>query len=102
MIKNCLARIGCLALIVLVVTGGWLFRDDIEGWLRRLEITSASQPSEDLAERATSKLKAMASSDGPRRLDLSQAEIQSLLTYRAEGTPRQYASAFCSGGSEGA
>lgn len=83
MIKNCLARIGCLTLIVVVVGGGWFFRDDIAGWWRQLEITSASQPSEDLAERATSKLEAMASSDGARRLDLSQAEIQSLLTYRA-------------------
>ncbi|MGB5304382.1 MAG: hypothetical protein WBO43_14925 [Gemmatimonadota bacterium] len=84
MIKNCLARIGCLTLILVVVAGGWFFRDDIASWWRRLEITSASQPSEDLAERATSKLEAMASSDGARRLDLSQAEIQSLLTYRAE------------------
>lgn len=84
MIKNCLARIGCLTLIVVVVGGAWFFRDDIAGWWRQLEITSASQPSEDLAERATSKLEAMASSDGARRLDLSQAEIQSLLTYRAE------------------
>lgn len=84
MIKNCLARIGCLALILVVVAGGWLFRDDIAGWWRQLEITSASQPSENLAERATSKLEAMASGDGPQRLELGQAEIQSLLTYRAE------------------
>jgi len=84
MIKNCLARIGCLALILVVVAGGWLFRDDIAGWWRQLEITSASQPSENLAERATSKLEAMASRDGPQRLELGQAEIQSLLTYRAE------------------
>ncbi len=84
MIKNCLARIGCLALILVVVAGGWLFRDDIAGWWRQLEITSASQPSENLAERATSKLEALASGDGPQRLELGQAEIQSLLTYRAE------------------
>ena len=85
MIKNCLARIGCLALILVVVAGGWFFRDDISGWWRRLEITSASQPSEDLAERATLKLEAaMASGDGGWKLELNQAEIQSLLTYRAE------------------
>ena len=84
MIKNCFARIGCLALILVVVAGGWLFRDDIAGWWRQLEITSASQPSENLAERATSKLEALASGDGPQRLELGQAEIQSLLTYRAE------------------
>lgn len=83
MIKNCLARVGCLALILVVVAGGWLFRDDLAGWWRRLEITSASQPSEDLAERATQKLEAVTARDGMRRLELSQAEIQSLLTYRA-------------------
>jgi len=84
MSQSCLARIGCLARILVVVAGGWLFRDDIAGWWGQLEITSASQPSEDLAERATSKLEAMASRDGPQRLELGQAEIQSLLTYRAE------------------
>ncbi|MBT8246350.1 MAG: hypothetical protein KJN73_00910 [Acidimicrobiia bacterium] len=65
------------------MAGGWLFRDDLAGWWRRLEITSASQPSEDLAERATQKLEAVTAGDGMRRLELSQAEIQSLLTYRA-------------------
>lgn len=84
MIKNCLARIGCLAVILVVVAGGWLFRDDIAGWWQRLEITSASQPSEELAESATEKLEAVLARDGSRRLELSQAEIQSLLTYRAE------------------
>lgn len=84
MIKNCLARIGCLSLILVIAAGGWLFRDDIAGWLRQLEITSASQPSEDLAERATVKIDALTRRDGERRLELNQAEIQSLLTYRAE------------------
>lgn len=83
MIKNCLARIGCLALILIVVAGGWFFREDVTGWLSRLEITSASQPSEDLAERAATKLEALTARDGARKLELSQAEIQSLLTYRA-------------------
>ena len=84
MIKNCLARVGCLSLILVVVAGGWLFRDDIAGWWRQLEITSASQPSEDLAQRASVKVEALAERDGARTLELNQAEIQSLLTYRAE------------------
>jgi len=83
MIKNCLARIGCLTLIVVVIAGGWWFREDIAGWWRRLEITAASEPSEELARRAADKLEGMAASDGPADLKLSQAEIQSLLTYRA-------------------
>lgn len=84
MIKNCLARVGCLSLILVVVAGGWFFRDDIAGWWRQLEITSASQPSEDLAQRASVKVEALAERDGARTLELNQAEIQSLLTYRAE------------------
>lgn len=83
MIKNCLARIGCLALILGVLAAGWWFRDDIAGLWRRLEITSSSEPSEELAERAAGKLEDMARRDGSRVLRLSQAEIQSLLTYRA-------------------
>jgi hypothetical protein len=83
MIKNCLARIGCLTLVVLIIGGGWWFREDIAGWWRRLEITASSQPSEDLARRASDKLGGMASPDRPTGLKLSQAEIQSLLTYRA-------------------
>jgi hypothetical protein len=84
MIKNCLARVGCLSLILVVVAGGWFFRDDIAGWWRQLEITSASQPSEDLAQRASVKIEALTERDGARTLELNQAEIQSLLTYRAE------------------
>ena len=83
MIKNCLARIGCLTLVVAVVGGGWWFREDIAGWWRRLEITASSVPSEDLARRAADKLQGMTSAERPTDLRLSQAEIQSLLTYRA-------------------
>ena len=84
MIKNCLARIGCLTLILVVVGGAWWFRDDIAGWWQRLEITSASRPSEALAADASEKLESFARSDGPDELRLSQAELQSLLTYRAQ------------------
>ena len=83
MIKNCLARVGCLALILGVAAGAWVFREDLSGWWRRLEITSSSEPSEDLARRAAGKLEGLVSRDGPKGLELSQAEIQSLLTYRA-------------------
>lgn len=83
MIKNCLARIGCLTLIVAVLAGGWWFREDIAGWWSRLEITASSQPSEELADRAADKIERMAGPDRQTSLKLSQAEIQSLLTYRA-------------------
>ncbi|MCL7971217.1 MAG: hypothetical protein M8866_03865 [marine benthic group bacterium] len=84
MIKNCLARIGCLSMVLIVVAGGWWFRDDIADWLQRLEITSASRPSEQLAARASEKLETFATPAGGDEIALSQAELQSLLTYRAE------------------
>ena len=83
MIKSCLARIGCLALILGAVAGGWLFREDLAGLWRRLEITSSSQPSEEMAQRAEGKLHGLVSGEGSPELELNQAEIQSLLTYRA-------------------
>ncbi len=84
LVKNCLSRIGCLTLILAVVAAGWWFRDDIAGWWNRLEITASSQPSEDLARRAEEELGRLAEAGGAAGLELSQAEIQSLLTYRAE------------------
>ena len=82
MIKRSLARLGCLGLILLVVAGVWWLRDDIGGVWNRLQITS-SRPSEALAERAVDKLDEFAAADEGSSLELSQAEIQSLLTYRA-------------------
>jgi hypothetical protein len=83
-IRNCLARIGCLALIVLLVAGAWWFRHDLTRWWNRLEITSVSEPSEDLARRAEREVEEFVASDGRDGLTLTQAEIQSLLTFRAQ------------------
>jgi len=84
MIKNCMARIGCLAVMLVVLAAGWLFRDEVTGWWQRLEITAASVPSEEVAERASRKLEDLVAGDGARKLELSQVELQSLLTYRTE------------------
>jgi hypothetical protein len=81
-IKSCLSRVGCLALIVLVLTTGWVFRKDISGWWNRLEISASSEPSEKLARDAGRKLQELADGRSGGRLVLSQAELQSLLTFR--------------------
>ena len=75
MIKNCLARIGCLAVILVVLAAGWLLRDDIARWWQRLELTAASIPTEEVAERASRKLEQLVAGDGSRKLELSQVEI---------------------------
>ncbi len=81
MIKNCLARIGCLTVIAAVAAAGWWFRDDIGRLWNRLEITSTSVPSEELAARTESRLESFAAG-ASKEISLSQAELQSLLTYR--------------------
>ncbi len=81
MIKNFLARIGCLTLVALVAAGAWLARDDIASWLGRLDLLPASEPSEALAVRAEQKLATLEDAK-PRDVELREAELQSLLTYR--------------------
>ena len=81
LIKNFLARIGCLTLVALVAAGAWLARDDIMTWLGRLDLVPASEPSEALAARAEEKL-ATLEDDTRRDVELGEAELQSLLTYR--------------------
>ena len=82
MIKSCLERIGCLTLVAVVLGAAWLFREDIARMWSRLEITSASAPSEAMADRAQGELEALLRGES-MSVTLSQAEIQSLLTYRA-------------------
>lgn len=82
MIKNCLARIGCLALVLAVVGGAWLFREDIATWWSRLDIGASSQPSEVLAQRAERKFLHLREGTGSAAVVFSQEELQSLLTYR--------------------
>lgn len=85
MIKNCLARIGCLTIVMAILAAGWWLREDLAGLWNRLEITSASEPSEDLARRAALDVEEFFGSDSGGELTLTQAEIQSLLTFRMQG-----------------
>ena len=82
MIKNALARIGCLTVIAVTALGAWHYRGAISTALGRVEIgVSISEPSEGLARQAEEKLMSLSSSE-PGLVSLSEAELQSLLTYR--------------------
>ncbi len=82
MIKNFLARIGCLTVLAVTAFGAWHYRGAISASLGRVEIgVSISEPSEGLARQAEEKLMSLSSSD-PGIVSLSEAELQSLLTYR--------------------
>ncbi len=83
MIRNFLARVGCLTLIAGAGFGVWHFRDDIATALGRVDVIARSSvPSEDLARRAEQKLNSL-SLEGDTEVTFSESELQSLLTYRA-------------------
>ncbi len=82
MIKDFLARIGCLTIVAAVVVGAWYFRDDITRALGRVDVLAPSTaPSEDLAIRAERKLNELSDTD-EGAVRFTEAELQSLLTYR--------------------
>lgn len=90
-----MALIGCffraiftVVALVVIAAVGWLQRDRLrETWheLRGTEATTASPAAvtPEVAERAQAKLTAL-SEEGGARTALSEAELQSLLTYRYE------------------
>ncbi len=84
MIKSFLARIGCLMLVVALGAGIWYLGDDVAGWWNRLEMSTSSEPSERLARHAEDKLQELADGRSDADVVLTQAELQSLLTYRLD------------------
>jgi hypothetical protein len=86
-LKNCLARIGCLTVLVGMVAGAWLYRGEISDWWSRLERrTEISEPSESLAAEAASKIESLSTRSAPQLVRLDEAELQSLLTFRIART----------------
>lgn len=76
------SRIGCVLILLVLFGAGWLARDTIAGWLAGVEFGTGSAPSERLAEAAEDKIDRMLR-DGVRSpVRFSEAELQSLLTFR--------------------
>lgn len=82
MAKTKKSRLGFL-LLVGVLLAGWLSRDTIASWLAGFEIGYGAQPSERLAERAEDKVDRLFRVGLTDPVRFSEAELQSLLTYRA-------------------
>ncbi|MGD8495597.1 MAG: hypothetical protein PVF05_05355 [Gemmatimonadales bacterium] len=76
---------GCLLLLLLLValgTAAWIGRGAIGDWMGRLELGSPAEASESLARRAEEKLNLIAREGLSEEVRFSEAELQSLLTYR--------------------
>lgn len=83
------SRLGCVVLLVALAAAAWLGRGTIAGWLAGFEIGLRSAPSERLAEQAEDKIERLFRLGLTDPVRFSEAELQSLLTYRAlPGFPR--------------
>jgi len=81
-IRNFLARIGCLTVIAIAVYGTWHFRDDISRALGRVDVVApSSEPSETVARQAEQKLASLSMGSGGE-VTFTESELQSLLTFR--------------------
>lgn len=83
-IRNFFAAVGCLAVIVGIAVGAWLYGDEIREWWAGRDGMEATEPSPELAERAAEKLEAFMGEGGPDELRLSETELQSWARYRME------------------
>lgn len=82
MAKNMKLRLGCLVVLG-ALAAAWLGRGTIAGWLSGFEIGMRSAPSERLAEQAEGKIERLFRLGLTEPVRFSEAELQSLLTYRA-------------------
>jgi hypothetical protein len=86
---GCMRRIVALVVLLALLVAAWLFRSQLIGAWQSLR--GGAEPelaSPELAERAQRKLASLNQADGPARVALTSAELQSLVTYRmAESLP---------------
>lgn len=81
--RGCTRSVGCVVLLALLAAGAWMARDSIGDWMGRLELRASGEPSERLAGHAEDRLNSIARDGIDDEVRFSEAELQSLLTYRS-------------------
>lgn len=82
-VRSCLARIGCLTVIVVLAGAAWIWRGPLLAWWHEHDRpVAASAPSADLARTSGKKLDDFLRGRGPAHISFDQAELQSLASYR--------------------
>lgn len=81
--RGCARGIGCVVILALLAGGAWMARDSIGDWMGRFELRGSGEPSERLAGQAEDRLNRIAREGMNDEVRFSEAELQSLLTYRS-------------------
>ncbi|MFQ5689932.1 MAG: hypothetical protein ACE5HQ_06645 [Gemmatimonadota bacterium] len=82
LIRNFLAGIGCLTVLVVLLVAAWLYRDEIRSWWSGRGDVVSAEISPELAEAVEQKLNALVRGDDGPELRLSETELQSWVRYR--------------------
>ena len=82
MVRNLFAGIGCLTVLVILGVVAWIFRDDIESWMRSRNEIVMGEPSPELAIVAEEKIQELIEGRGDRETRFTEAELQSYVQYR--------------------
>lgn len=80
--RNFFAAIGCLTVLLLLLVAGWLYREEIEEWLRSRNEIVMTEPSARLAEQAEEKIAGIVEGTGPDVIRITEMELQSYVQYR--------------------
>ncbi|MFW6192175.1 MAG: hypothetical protein ACOC83_01705 [Gemmatimonadota bacterium] len=83
LMRSCLARLGCLTLLVAGAVGAWYVHDDVVGWWEARNAPSVdAAPTTEIADRAETRLRRFLDADGEAELRLGESEVSSLVRYR--------------------
>lgn len=83
LVRNCLARIGCLTLLVAGAVGTWYLQDDVRAWWEsRAAVPGDAEPTPEIADRAETRLQELLDADGGAEVRLGENEVASLVRYR--------------------
>lgn len=83
LVRSCLARVGCLTLLVAGAVGAWYVHDDVVAWWEARDAPPVdATPTTEIADRAETRLQRFLESEGEAELRLGESEVSSLVRYR--------------------
>jgi hypothetical protein len=83
LVRSCLARVGCLTLLVAGAVGTWYVHDDVLAWWEaRNAPTVDAVPTSEISDGAETRLERFLEAEGEAELRLGESEVSSLVRYR--------------------